>query len=737
MVSARSFLVAFKYSSTVAYVVEFSHHKIRLYAERKLATSTVEESTITYQRPPFKLMGNGAVTVVKGDTLSGGGGNTTVEPSSQVIEIDSPYGLNDLWDYDEKCCKIQTIQHSDVLYIFNEKFPIMVLKRYSNTNWQLEKLELKNGPFMNMNTEDISITASDVSGEVTLESDVALFTSDDEGRLLRLRMSYNDEIIPWTADKEFGANDICFSDNKYYQTKAGGTTGVVKPVHSEGKKSDGGVCWEYLHDGMGLVRIHTFVSDKKVKATVLRRLPDEVKSGTVYWEMGLLYKGSLYPKSGAFFRNRFAFLVNTKNGPNVCLSVNGDYNNFADLECGEATAETAITVPVLNTVFNEGKWLYAGNVLFVGTDSSEFYIDVVSTNSALASDNVKIQQISQVGSKSIIPIGVGAHVFFVDRYGLSLRDLMYNYYNDGYDQTDVSLLGKHLFQSNIVALVYQETPYKVLWCVMGDGSVSALTFSAEQEVSALSRHDFNGVVESIAVIPNREECFDEVWLEIKRTIEGVTVRSVECLETGLPQNLPANVYQANSVGLKQLNENKYMLEMASYLDASILYLRNSDEATGVIDGLDHLEGEEVMIFADGVVLAPQVVRDGKIRVPATCARVLAGLPIKSQYIPQNIYINQENGVGVGQKQRINHVLLMLYLSGGGKIGENEETLQEIYYRRTDAVMNKPQELFSGNKEILFNGSTSNQEQGASLLIENDSPLPMNILAIVPYIDVSE
>ena len=160
-------------------------------------------------------------------------------------------------------------------------------------------------------------------------------------------------------------------------------------MHSEGTRSDGGVLWEYLHDGSGIVKITEVVDKQHVKGTTVTRLPDAIKSGTVCWELGMLHKASKYPKSGAFFRNRFAFLVNTETGPNVCLSYSGDYNNFADMECGEATAETAITVPVLNTEFNEGKWIYARDVLFVGTGASEFYVDVVSSASPLASDNVK------------------------------------------------------------------------------------------------------------------------------------------------------------------------------------------------------------------------------------------------------------------------------------------------------------------------------------------------------------
>jgi hypothetical protein len=103
-------------------------------------------------------------------------------------------------------------------------------------------------------------------------------------------------------------------------------------------------------------------------------------------------------------------------------------------------------------------------------------------------------------------------------------------------------------------------------------------------------------------------------------------------------------------------------------------------------------------------------------------------------VPQDIYINDENGSGIGDRQRINHVTLMLYCSGGGKIGDSEENLSDILYRAADGKMNVPQRLFSGNKEILFNGATDISGKPAQIFVENRSPLPMNILAIVAAIN---
>jgi hypothetical protein len=717
MGNARSFLVPFKYSDKVAYVVEFSHRKIRLLAKNQILT----EGGIDFSS--------------KYEILNEEDENLMQVSDYPILVVDSPYEYEDLWDEDDKCFGLQTIQHSDVLYIFSENHPIMTLKRYANTDWRIEELELKDGPFMAMNTSDIIISASNVEGEITIEADGDVFCDTDIGRLLRLR-NYDDDTEVWVAGKRFEVNDMCVSDNKFYKALNGAEAGSVKPVHGVGIKSDGGIRWKFIHDGIGIVKIKEFVDKKNVKAEVLKRLPDTIKDGTIYWELGLLHNGTKRPKSGAFFRNRFCFLVNTDTGPNVCMSYIGDYNNFSDLDVGEVTAETAITVPVLNTEFNDGKWLYAGKSLFVGTGSSEFYIDVMTTSSAMASDNVKISQISNIGSKAIMPVSIGSHVFFVDRYGLSLRDLMYDYYSEGYNQIDISILGKHLFTSRIVGISYQEVPDKILWCLVGDGNLVAMTFSQDQEVAAFSRHDFSGKVESIAVIPNLEDCRDEVWIAVNRIINFRNIRTIEKIEHGIPQIFPDSIYANNN--LKEQNElqKEYVKYHALYLDGFVLFERKLGDDATEITGLNHLEGKTVGVFADGGVVYNQTVIGGKISIDKNMTRVIVGLPIVSQYIPQSVFIDNQYGSGLGQRQRINHVMLMLYMSGGGKIGQDQSCLKEICYRSSDAKLNKAEKLFSGKKEILFNGTTNLTEVGASIMIENDTPLPMNILAIVPYIDVN-
>lgn len=162
-----------------------------------------------------------------------------------------------------------------------------------------------------------------------------------------------------------------------------------------------------------------------------------------------------------------------------------------------------------------------------------------------------------------------------------------------------------------------------------------------------------------------------------------------------------------------------------------------DEEEIELFGLNHLEGKEVGIIADGSERERQIVKNGSVKISSYDNVVTVGLPIESVYIPQTMYFNSGNGMGVGDVQRIDSVTLMLWRSMGGKIGDKYNNLIPLYYRKTDEKMNKATPLFSGNKTtcVDFNNSTI-EERGAKLIIHNDSVFPMNILAIAPHISTS-
>ena len=693
--SPRCLLKEFKFSSNTAFVLEFGDRYIRFYAKH-------------------------------GQVLK----------DSDIYEIETPYTLDDIWDDEQEVFKLQITQNADVLYIFHNKY-MKTLTRFGNTDWRLEDWELKNGPWDSVNTTDIAISSSAAVGEVTLTASADLFNAaTDEGRLLRLNL-VNDTTQPWSAGKTVNGGDIYTSDNKYYAAEGSGTTGAVKPVHSEGTKSDGGVVWRYLHAGYGIVKISAVTSATQATAQVISRLPDNIN--TINWSLGMIHKGADYPIAGVFWRNRLAMLINTPSGAKCILSKPDDFNNFADKDFGEVLPENAITVPILSAEFNEARWLGAGDALFIGTNNGEFMLDVNTAAEALAPDNVKISPISNIGGKAIQPIKINGHMLFVDKYGTSIRDLVYSYERDGYDPFDASIKGKHLLSSGIVCWAYQDYPDKVLWCVVGDGRIIGFTFNTEQQVAALHQHSFSGYVESLAVIPSPTQKKDDCWISVRRNIDGVTRRYIEWQDEGSPVVFPDNIEKENDFTRKDTLESDYVKANSVYLDSAMEFNRVAGDTTTVINGLEHLKGQTVRIMADGAQLPDQVVSaDGTIDIRVTNNKVLVGLPLKSVYKALKRYIGGESTAGVGEVQQIDHLCLMLYRSGGGRCGGDFANMTDIIYRKVDAVMGKSADLFTGNKIIPWaDGVSTPENKGADIIVENDSVFPMTILAISPQMTQSE
>lgn len=686
--SKRAFLFKFKINGNSGYIVEFGEFYIRLFAK-----------------------------------------HGQVMKDNVVYELPSPYSMEDLWNQSMECCNLQVAQNGDVLYIFHQKY-MKKLVRYANDHWQLEDWELNNGPWNEVNVSDINITASQTTGTVELTATGNVFMPTDTGRLIRLTL-VNDETIAWQPAKEVGKGDIWTSDGKYYKAMSAGTTGNVKPVHSNGMMSDGAIGWQYLHSGYGTAKISQYISPTKVKAEVKIEFPENIY--TSHWELGMIKPGINYPISGCFYLNRFWMLVDADDGLKAIGSFSGDFNNFADKDNNEVTAECAITVPVNSKEYNAGRWIAPGDVLFVGTSSGEFYIDKANSGEAMSADNTIIKPISSIGSKPIQPIAINGHLLFVDRFGTSIRDLIYSYERDGYDPLDVSILSRHLLQSGIVAWDWQDIPNKLLWIVVGDGRLIVFTFDSAQQVMAMSQQYLSGAVETVAVIPSFDEHRDDVWCIVKRKIDNVIKRYVEWIDEGTKTQYSDDIESISDWTTKEEAENEYTRDNCFYVDSGVIFNRISGDTTTKLTGLDHLIGCEVAIAANGMERPHQIVSmEGTIDIEETDTKVVVGLAVKSSLTPQFFYLGSDTGRGLAEIQRIDHLHLMVYRSAGGRCGDKEKNMLDILYHQSNEIFGTTIKLFTGMVTIPWNGRSSLiREKGANMIIENESVYPMHILAVVP------
>ena len=294
-------------------------------------------------------------------------------------------------------------------------------------------------------------------------------------------------------------------------------------------------------------------------------------------------------------------------------------------------------------------------------------------------------------------------------YGEVARELSYRYDLDGYVARNLTLLAEHITKGGVVDWAYMSSPFPIIWAARADGTLLGMTYEKDQEVYAWHRHPMAGAVESVAVIPGAYQ--DELWMVVRRTINGVTKRFVEFLtefDWGSDQ------------------------EDCFFVDCGLTY--DGGPAT-TISGLDHLVGATVQILADGALVPDQVVAaGGSITLETAASVVQVGLQFISDLEPMDLEAGAMEGTAQGKKKRIHEVGIKLYQTGCGLVGPDADRLDEIITRNMNDPLGSPPPLFTGDYELAFPGGYST---AGRILIRQDKPLPMTVLCLMPRLDTMD
>lgn len=688
----RCWLSAFVYSQLDAFILEWSDLKLRFYRARGVFLS---------EGAPY--------------------------------EIDTPFPIADLTDADGTLA-LRFQQSGDVIYITHASgtYPPYKLTRVSNTNWTLVELTPTAGPFADRNTnEAFTVQPSGATGTITLTASQSLFLAGHVGSLFYLESSDFSDAMPWAPRTKFSSNALCRSDGKTY--KAVGrrstssepwATGDAKPVHTRGRAWDGdipnldgdgdledlGIEWEYLHPGYGWVRIETVASGYSATATVLSRLPDDtVNLGTFRWAKGAWSDADGWPDTVTFYRDRLTFMHERRGW----ASVSGDYENFAAKDLGTVDVSSALSFQVQSGRGDVVKWLVAGGDLIAGTGGSEVAISPQVSTQAFGPGNVKQDEQEGWGSTGCAPVKVGGSIVFVERSASALRELVYSNELDAYTSEDLTAFAEHLFASGVVQLAYERKPKSVVWAVRADGMLLGCTYLKAQNVAGWHRHVLGGqgVVESVATVPSPDGRVDDVWLIVRRTINGETRRYVEYLTQPYKDGDDASLINYADSGL-------------SYSGAAVLAL----------SGLDHLEGQTVQVKANGASHAECVVTGGAITLTREATKVVVGLhaPMRGQTMP--LEFGAQGGTAQGKKKRVHALKLRLLNTLGGAFGQTFARLEALQYRTPGMTMDQAPPLFSGIKPLSLPGD---YDDDAGLCWVWDNPFPCTLVALMPEMVTNE
>lgn len=403
-----------------------------------------------------------------------------------------------------------------------------------------------------------------------------------------------------------------------------------------------------------------------------------------------------YPGAVAYFEQRRCFAGTPTEPQALWLTRSGsDY----DLAYSLPTIDTdRIKVQIAARESNTIRHIVPMSELLLLTNSAEWRVTAVNSE-ALTPTSISIRAQSYIGANHAQPQIVNNSLVFCANRGGHVRELAFNWQAQGYQTGDLSLRAAHLFDSyEIRDMTYAKSPIPVLWFTSTSGQLLSLTYVPEEQVGAWCWHDTDGEFESVCSVPEGEE--DAVYVSVKRTIDGSTVRYIE----------------------KFAPYEFATLEDGFFVDSGLTY---SGAANDTISGLDHLEGETVQILANGVVHPTRVVTAGAITLNAEYTKVHIGLPYTSDLKTVPMAIQME-GFAQGRTLNVNAAWVRFYQTAGGEIGPDEDRLIPL----------NPTETGDEMRSVMVDTLLLKRwQQGGQVWIRQDDPLPMTVVSITAEVSI--
>lgn len=672
----RSWLARFEFSYDQSFVLEFNDDTLAFFTDR---------GRLLHLGSPYTV--------------------TTPYTSAGLVNGDDAFALS-------------LVQVADLVYIAGGSKPPQKLSRLGNTNWTIAEYQPVDGPWLDQNVTEATTVYSDAqTGSVTLTASSSIFTANHVGALIRLEVQNLSKVRPWEPGKTITANELRRADGKTYKAVNSSKTGTVRPTHTKGKAYDGsdtaeGVEWDFQDPGYGIARIAGYTSGTVVTATVLKQLPDGVCTGagtTWRWTFGAWGLHNEYPQMVTLWRDRIIWLGSRT----TWMSVAGDYDSLSPDDVGQQTTESAITVTPASAENNTIRWVQPLDLLLVGTAGAEFGIGPQTDADPIGPANIKAPRKSAFGGRNVRSVSVGDAVLFIDKSGRRLREVRIDAETGAYSSRDVTVLADHVLRGGVVDMAYQAAPDSIVWAVRSDGTLAGFTYEAEQNVYGWCRHALAGagIVESVACIPAPDGSIDDVWLVVRRTVDGATVRHVEYVTAGF-----------------RTGDDP---EDAVYLDASLSY--DGAPAT-TISGIDHLEGETVGVVVDGATHPDRVVASGAITLQVAASVVHVGLKYRPRLKTMRLEAGAANGTAQGKIKRSSRITLRLIETLGGWVGTDFDDMDELQFRYGNDAMDAPPALFSGDIDI---DPPQGWETDCCIAFEQRDPLPCTVAAIIPRVNTSD
>lgn len=574
-------------------------------------------------------------------------------------------------------------------------------------------------------------------------------------------------------------------------------TGVVQPRHEEGVQRDGngnsideqaqvaGLPWRYEHSGYGVVRIDSVTSPTQAQATIISVLPSTFADDNTYkWAFQAWSNERGLPRTISYFGDRLYFGGTIAQPESSWGTEVGVYNSFKVSTPLKDTDSIEITLagrevnnvqnilPMRDLIFmtSEAEWLAGGGQNNVITPETTNDIQVQGYN----------------GSSSVQPLIIGSSAIYIQRAGSEVRSLGFSVNpdgTDGYGGDDLSLFSSHLFKHhNIVSWAFCRSPYSLIYAVRDDGVMLLFTYQPGQRVGGWTqcerdeaiigvrsilegstskaymvvKHNNNYIIERQCdpdPASKDDYCFSNAsvarkgWVESDIIVSGLgftpddtvtlTIPSANFIagDVGSELHIRNASVSARCVINSVLNGDTVQVVPLSYFDESLQ--SKADEwgyATSSLNGLDHLEGREVVILADGDVQPSKTVVNGAIELDDPAVNIVAGLYYRAslQTLPVDSYSPRNPSTIRHQFKKIKEAHIGLINTRGIAAGQDASMLSEYVPDNAFDLLSPPE----ASGDVVSLSVQGVWDKDGSITIVQDYPLPMHVASIGIEVDVA-
>ena len=362
-----------------------------------------------------------------------------LESSGSPYEISSPYLSGQVFG-------VRYAQSADVLFSVYPLVRPYELRRLADTNWQWVAFDFEDGPYLDTNSTAVTLALSGTSGSVNVTASAITAINNGEG----FKTTDIGRLIRW---KDPAGN------------------------------------WTWLE-------ITAWTSTTVVVATI--RGPNaSAGTATASWRLGAWSDTTGWPEVITFHQGRLWFAAT--NGsydaqPQTVWSSNSDdFTNFAPSAAdGTVSDANSIVRTLSDSQVNGIRAMRSDDRgLLIWTTGGEWV--GFSDGGLHTPSDFRSKKQSRNGSTDLVqPVEAGDAYLYFQRAGKNLHELVFSFETDRFRSPDLSILSEHMFSSQVADMAFQRMPDRVLWVVLGDGSLLSLTYRRDEDVVAWAKHTIGG-----------------------------------------------------------------------------------------------------------------------------------------------------------------------------------------------------------------------------------------------------